>query len=83
MLSDIVVSDLRNTRGTSQLINIPLAERVSGVRIVGICDNGESIRVFVASSDPNSLETMREVCERQVARNVRVESDPIFLKYGD
>lgn len=83
MVEDLVLVDLGKVLRSAapQLLNIPKAERESGVHIVGVCENGAGgFTVYAETSDPNSLEKVREVCQAQVERNVRVESDPIWEK---
>lgn len=79
MLGELVLVDLgkvlRN-RAPVQILNIPQAERDSGVRIVGVCENGAGgLTVHVESIE---LESVRAACEKQTDRNVLVKTDSFW-----
>jgi hypothetical protein len=81
MVSDLVLVDIGKVLRSAapQLLNIPKAERDSGVRIVGICENGAGgFTVHTEASDPNLLEKVRAACQDQVSRDVLVKQDPIW-----
>lgn len=84
MLGEIVLVDMVKCLcvvGAQQLLNVPKAERDSDVHIVGVCENGSGgFTVHAETSDPNSLEKVRAVCQSQVTRNVCVKPDPIWEK---
>jgi hypothetical protein len=81
MLGELVLVDIGKVlRSVAPwLLNIPKAERESGVRIVGICENGAGgFTVHTEASDPNSLENVRAACQNQVTRLVKVVPDPYW-----
>jgi hypothetical protein len=70
--------------GVDLLINIPKAERESGIHIVGVFENGAGgLTVHAETSDPNLLEKVRTVCQSQVTRDVHVKPDPIWEKENE
>ena len=84
MLGELVLVDFEKcTRigGVDLLINIPKAERESGVHIVGVFENGAGgLTVHAEALDPISLEKVHAACQSQVTRDVRVKPDPIWEK---
>jgi hypothetical protein len=84
MLGELVLVDFEKcTRigGVELIINIPKAERESGVHIVGVFENGAGgLTAHAETSDPICLEKVRVVCQSQVIRDVRVKPDPVWEK---
>ena len=84
MFGELVLVDLGKmlrVGGVELIINIPKAERESGVRIVGVFENGAGgLTAHAETSDPICLEKVRAVCQSHVTRDVRVKTDPIWKK---
>ena len=84
MFGELVLVDLGKmlrVGGVELIINIPKAERESGVHIVGVFENGaDGLTAHAETSDPICLEKVRAVCQSQVTRDVQVKTDPIWKK---
>jgi len=81
MLGELILRDLVRIGCVDLLINIPKAERESGVHIVGVFENGAGgLTAHAETSDPICLEKVRAVCQSQVTRDVQVKPDPIWKK---
>ena len=82
MFGELVLVDLGKmlrVGGVELIINIPKAERESGVHIVGVFENGaDGLTAHAETSDPICLEKVRAVCQSQVTRDVQVRPDPIW-----
>ena len=87
MFDELILIDIGKmlrVGGVDLLLNIPKAECESGVRIVGVFENGAGgLTAHAETSDPICLEKVRAVCQSQVTRDVRVKTDPIWEKNNE